>query len=66
MNLKELMIEYKLSNLDVAKMLGVQTSTVNMWRSIAKRDIPETKLELLRLKCAQRNAVNDGKTINKT
>jgi len=64
MNLKELMTKYKLTNKDVAEMLKVRTSTVNMWRSIAKRDIPETKLELLRLKCLQLNAVNDGKNNN--
>lgn len=45
-----LMSEYKLAAPAVARILGVEPSTVRVWRTNGGQQIPDAKLELLRIK----------------
>lgn len=45
-----LMDEYDLKARQVAQLLGVAYMTVRIWRTLNAKQIPDSKLELLRLK----------------
>ena len=45
-----LMDEYNLKARQVAQLLGVAYMTVRIWRTLNAKQIPDSKLELLRLK----------------
>jgi len=49
-SLSQLMADYQLSPLDVARLLNRSYQTVLIWRSVSPQDIPDTLLELLDLK----------------
>lgn len=45
-----LMTEYKLAAPAVARILNVTPGTVRVWRTVNAKEIPDTKLELLKIK----------------
>jgi hypothetical protein len=45
-----LMTEYNLKARDVAVLLKVSYITVRVWRTLGAKQIPDSKLELLKLK----------------
>lgn len=45
-----LMDEYNLKARQVAQLLGVAYMTVRIWRTLNAKQIPDSKLELLKLK----------------
>jgi hypothetical protein len=45
-----LMTEHNINGVDVANMLAVKHNTVLVWRTLGGKEIPNSKLELLRLK----------------
>lgn len=45
-----LMTEHNLNGVDVANLLGVKHNTVLVWRTLGGKEIPDSKLELLKFK----------------
>jgi len=51
--LRSIMELYELTSEDVAKLLGVSKHTVNMWRSVSSKMMPDNMLDLLNYKIAE-------------
>lgn len=55
-DLMDLMYHNRLNAPDVATLLGVQPNTVRVWRCETGMQMPDSKLELLKLKLEKRNS----------